>query len=158
MPIKFYNTPINIKNTTKLKKYILKIIKIEKRNISNINIIFSDDESLLNINKTYLKHNYYTDIITFDLSLNNKEPIISDIFISVDRVRDNAKAYQTTLIREYHRVIFHGILHLCGYRDKTKKEIKIMRLKENEYLVKYGMQCDWKWLDVPRETLHNQAN
>jgi rRNA maturation RNase YbeY len=92
----------------------------------------------LEINKQYLNHHYYTDVITFDLTPNKKEPILSDIYISTERVKENAKTYQSTIVKELHRVIFHGVLHLCGYKDKTNKQKEEIRQKENDYLRDYG--------------------
>ncbi len=138
MIIKLFNTPKNIKNTTKLKNYILQIFIKEKKRPGSINVIFCSDEFLLEINSKYLDHHYYTDIITFDLTPNKKEPILSDIYISTDRVKENSKTYQSTIVKELHRVIFHGILHLCGYKDKTNKEKETIRKKENYYLEDYG--------------------
>ena len=104
--------------------------------MANLTYVFCSDEDLLEINRTYLKHDYFTDIITFDLSFTKKE-IIGEIYISVDRVRENAGRFNSTLRKELHRVIFHGALHLCGYRDKNLQEQKVMRAKEDEYLKLY---------------------
>lgn len=106
-----------------------------------MNYIFCSDKRILEINRQFLKHDYYTDIITFDLSESPK--ITAEIYISLDRVRDNAKTQATTLQSELHRVIFHGALHLCGYGDKTKEEVKIMRGKEEMYLrgLKDWVEC-----------------
>jgi rRNA maturation RNase YbeY len=99
--------------------------------------VFCSDEFLLQINRDYLKHDYYTDIISFDLSLSKNSPIIGEIYISVDTIRDNAKRFETTIQQELHRVIFHGALHMCGYKDKTKKDQALMTVKEDEYLSLY---------------------
>lgn len=101
-----------------------------------LSYVFCTDEYLLTINRDFLQHDYYTDIITFELS-EPGQPVMGEIYISIDRVRDNAKIHQESFQRELHRVIFHGALHLCGYRDKTKKEQEEMRRKENEYLKRY---------------------
>ncbi|WP_315819080.1 rRNA maturation RNase YbeY [Paraflavitalea speifideaquila] len=90
----------------------------------------------MEINRQYLQHDYFTDIITFNLS-SHPAPVIGEIYISIDRVRDNAQQFSTTFRDELHRVIFHGALHLCGYKDKTAKEEKLMRAKEDEYLTRY---------------------
>jgi len=92
-----------------------------------INYIFSDDEYLLNINKEYLQHDYYTDIITFPIS---KDPLCVDIFISVDRVKDNAKTLDISEKEELKRVMAHGLIHIAGYKDKTEEESKVMREQE----------------------------
>ena len=101
----------------------------------DINYILCDDEYLLEINRQYLDHDYYTDIITFDYC---KGKIISgDIFLSLQRVLDNASMLETKQEEELNRVLAHGILHLCGYKDKTEAEQKIMRSKEDYYIQKY---------------------
>jgi len=94
--------------------------------------LFCDDEKILEINRTYLQHDFYTDIITFDYS--EEENISGDIFISVDTVRSNAQKYGTPFEEELYRVIIHGILHLCGLNDKTEEEEKKMREAENSAL------------------------
>lgn len=100
--------------------------------IGDINYVFCSDEYLLEINKKYLKHNYYTDVITFNY---NQEKILSgDIYISVDRIKDNAKEINILTEDEINRVMIHGILHLIGFNDKTKDEKEIMRKEENKCL------------------------
>ena len=126
----------NLRNIKKLKAFIEKIFKHEKRQLESINYIFCSDSFLLKINNKYLKHNFFTDIITFDLS-EGSGAIKADVFISIDRVRDNAIRLKTSFKSELHRVIFHGALHLCGYRDKKDNEAKKMREKEDTYLLKY---------------------
>ena len=112
----------------------MEVIKAENKQIGEINCIFCDDEYLLEKNKTYLNHNTLTDIITFDYS--EKDEISGDLFISIERVRENAKIYNVTFELELSRVLIHGILHLIGFGDKTDEEIKTMRQKENFYLEK----------------------
>lgn len=119
-----------------LKVFIETLFKREKKKLSGLNYIFCSDKYLLDINKQYLKHDFYTDIITFGLS-EPGEPITGEIYISIDRVRDNAAQFKTTLKKEMHRVIFHGALHLCGYRDKKKEEELLMRKMEDKYLALY---------------------
>lgn len=126
----------SLRNRTKLKQFIESLCKKEKSKISELTFIFCSDSYLLNINKTYLNHNYYTDIITFDLSESNIYKK-GEIYISVDRIVDNAKIYKSHINKELHRVMFHGILHLCGHKDKTINESKVMRSKEDYYLNKY---------------------
>lgn len=126
----------NLRDIKKLKAFIEKIFKHEKRQLESINYIFCSDIFLLKINKKYLKHNFFTDIITFDLS-ERYGAINADVFVSIDRVRDNAIKLKTSFKSELHRVIFHGALHLCGYRDKKSNEAKKMREKEDTYLLKY---------------------
>lgn len=105
----------------------------EEHNLGEISVIFCSDEYLLKINREHLDHDYYTDIITFQYT---DDPISGDLFISVDRVRDNADQLKTSFQQELHRVIIHGILHLCGYKDKGQSEEKLMRQKEDFYLSK----------------------
>ncbi len=133
----FENITISIKNRTALKRFIEFIFKKEGKKLETLNYVFCTDDYLLQINREYLKHDYYTDIITFDLS-ESKTTLIGDIYISIDRVKENAKALNTTLQNETNRVMFHGVLHLCGYKDKTKSETIIMREKEEEYLALYS--------------------
>lgn len=132
----FQSNSVELNDRTKLKTFIKYIFKFEKSKVGNINFIFCTDKELLRINQTFLNHNFYTDIITFNLS-DNKQIVDAEIYISLDRVRENANRLKTTLKSEIHRVIFHGILHLCGYNDKNKKEIEKIREKENFYLLKY---------------------
>lgn len=120
-------------NRTRLKIFLLKQLKKEGRVVEAINYIFCDDAYLLEMNRKYLKHDTLTDIITFELSSKN-QPILSDIFISVDRVRENADLFKVPFSEELRRVIFHGALHLCGLKDKKKEDIQVMRKKEEEYL------------------------
>ncbi|WP_366206997.1 rRNA maturation RNase YbeY [Flavihumibacter sp. CACIAM 22H1] len=114
----------------------MQLFKKEKKSLELLNYIFCTDEYLLDINRSFLQHDYYTDIITFELA-EKGEPTQGEVYISIDRVRDNAKLHGQSFQRELHRVIFHGALHLCGYRDKTKKEETLMRQKEEEYLSYY---------------------
>ena len=118
----------------RLKNWIKNTVKEEGFSIGEINIIFTSDDYLLEINKNFLSHDYYTDVITFDYSDNKK--ISGDIFISVDRVRENAEKYKEKFFDELNRVIIHGILHLLGYKDKTSTEKHLMRKKEDFYLKK----------------------
>ena len=97
-----------------------------------LSLIFCSDDFLLEINKTHLDHDYYTDILTF--SYNEKKTINGDLFISLDRVRENAESNKVEFLNELSRVVIHGILHLCGYNDKTPEETSLMREKESYYL------------------------
>jgi len=133
----FFQNAITLKDRGKLKSFIISLMKKEVNKPKDISIIFCSDEYLLEINKQHLKHNYFTDIITFDLTPKNEKEITAELYISTDRVKFNAKDYNTTITNELHRVIFHGILHLCGYKDKSKNDIKIMREKETLYLGLY---------------------
>jgi probable rRNA maturation factor len=129
--------PITLKDRTRLKKFLLTLFKKEKEKLAELQYIFCSDEYLLAINKQYLGHDYYTDIITFDLSAKNQS-INAEIYISVDRVKENADEFGNSFKKELHRVIFHGALHLCGFKDKTPKESKKMREMEEKYLDLYG--------------------
>ena len=111
------------------------LIKSENKDQGDLTVIFCSDDYLLEINKTHLSHDYYTDIITFDYTENN---IISgDLFISYDRVVDNANSFHVELMNELSRVVFHGVLHLCGYKDKSQEDELLMREKEEFYLNKF---------------------
>ena len=125
-----------LENRNVLKSFIESVFKKEKKKLSSLNYIFCSDKRLLEINRTYLKHDYLTDIITFDLS--EGPATTAEVYISVDRVKENARNNKVSFKNELHRVIFHGALHLCGYKDKKKEEIAVMRLKEDQYLSKYG--------------------
>ena len=108
------------------------IVEEELREVGDISFVFCDDNYLLKINSEFLDHDTYTDIITFNYSVGNE--LISEIYISIDRVEENAKKYNQTFENEIHRVMIHGVLHLCGYKDKLTEEKQIMRDKENHYL------------------------
>ena len=123
--------PIKIQRKS-ISNYIKYLINNELKKTGEISIILCSDKYLLDINVNYLKHNYYTDIITFNYV--EEDTISGDLFISVDRVIDNSKKFNTIWIKELYRVIFHGLLHLIGYNDKTEEEKKLMREKENFYL------------------------
>ena len=98
-----------------------------------VNYIFCSDDFLLNINRTYLKHDYYTDIVTFDMS-DSDDVVSADIFVSIDRVKENAETEGVSFEEELYRVMVHGVLHLCGYGDKTKEEQGEMRSAENQHI------------------------
>jgi rRNA maturation RNase YbeY len=125
-----------LSNRTQLKAFLILLFKREGFKVKTINYIFCSDEYLHELNKTVLKHDNYTDIITFPYS-QGKEPVISDVYISIERIKENALAYSTSFKEELHRVIFHGALHLCGYKDKSPADIKLMRNKESQYLKRY---------------------
>ena len=131
----FENKKFSLQNKAVLKTFIESIFKKEKKKLSSINYIFCSDKRLLEINRQFLNHDFYTDIITFDLS--ESDSTQAEIYISIDRVKDNAKSLGTSFKSELHRVIFHGALHLCGYKDKTWGEQLKMREKEDFYLSRY---------------------
>jgi len=132
----FFQKKTSLTNRNTLKRFLKYITKKENTIIKDLNIIFCSDEYLLNINRSYLNHDYNTDIITFEIS-NDKEGKTAELYISVDSVFKNSIDYQSTKKNEIHRVIFHGVLHLCGYKDKSKADLALMRSKEEEYLKKY---------------------
>ena len=126
----------SLKNRANLKRFIESIFKKEKQSLSTINYIFCSDRALLEINKKYLNHDFYTDVITFDLSTDSKA-MSAEVYISIERIRDNAKHLGLSIKSELHRVLFHAALHLCGYNDKKKKDKEIMRKRETELLAIY---------------------
>ena len=132
----FEKKGFSLENRSVLKNFICSLFKKEKTALESINYIFCSDKKLLEINKTYLKHDFYTDIISFDLSPGPQK--VAEIYISIDRVRENAKELGVSFKNELHRVIFHGALHICGYKDKNKKDRETMRAKENIYLSAFG--------------------
>ena len=125
--------------SSKIKNWLKAIATKESFAIQELNYIFLSDEELLKINIEYLNHNTYTDIITFDNS-EEKGKIESDIFISLERVMANAEKFNTTFENELLRVLAHGLLHLCGYKDKKKSDIEMMRKKEEESLLLFVSQ------------------
>jgi probable rRNA maturation factor len=128
----FSETTFNLQNPEKVASWISVIISNENLEEGELSYIFCDDEYLHKLNVEFLKHDTLTDIISFDNSLGNQ--INGDIFISVERVKENASKFNTTFENELHRVIIHGVLHYCGYKDKTKKDADLMRAKENKAL------------------------
>ena len=134
--INFFNQDApayTLQNKTLIKVWLEKIMKQYGRTQFEIAYIFSNDEYVLQINQQFLQHDFYTDIITFDYS--TKEKIESEIYISIDRVKENAKELNTTFKKEICRVIVHGVLHLCGLKDKTKAQQNEMRAAENNALL-----------------------
>lgn len=123
----------NLRDKRKIREWIKKAADNEEHRIGCLNYIFTNDNILLQLNKEYLRHFTLTDIITFDLS-EGQEEISGDIFISIDRARENAKEFKVTLTEEVHRLIIHGLLHLFGYKDKTDEEKVTMRAREEFYL------------------------
>ncbi|MGL4908941.1 MAG: rRNA maturation RNase YbeY [Bacteroidales bacterium] len=136
MAINFINQDVELKfneNKNNIKKWINEIIHSESKLSSTITYIFCDDNYLLDLNKKFLNHDYLTDVITFDYTENDN--ISGDIFISIDRVKENAEFYKINFFCELYRVMIHGILHLCGYEDSSSTLQKKMREKENNYLL-----------------------
>lgn len=137
-----------LKNKTSLRKWISQAILNEGKATGELNFILCSDEYLLSINREYLNHDTYTDIITFDNS-ENTGTISGDIFISIDRVNENALKFGVSPANELHRVMIHGVLHLLGYKDKRPEEKALMRQKEDQYLsvrdsIAQGIKKDYR--------------
>jgi rRNA maturation RNase YbeY len=145
--INFFTEDIkfSLKNKDALRRWIIAAAHKEGFSISELNYIFCSDDFLHNMNEQFLHHDDYTDIITFDLSTSNPTSVLrppasdplnlsGEIFISIERVKENAKTFKTVFQNELHRVMIHGVLHLCGYKDKTKAAKAAMRKKEDYYL------------------------
>jgi len=127
---------VNAKNRSLIKELIVQLFKKETTSLNRVNYIFCSDKYLLKINRQFLNHETYTDIITFPLS-GEDDPVHGEIYMSVDRIKENAKAFKVSYQNELLRVIIHGALHLCGYKDHSKAEKHNMRSKENYYLNKF---------------------
>ncbi len=127
---------LTLGNRVALRTFIEKQFKKQGKEIQSLQYVFCSDQYLLNINKTFLNHDYYTDIISFDLS-ETKAVLIGEVYISVDRVKDNSITHQTAFTEEILRVIFHGALHFCGFKDKKPADAKEMRTQENKWLKSY---------------------
>lgn len=128
-----FDNSFNLKDRLKIKRWIKQVVENAGFRLGSVSYIFCSDEKILEVNKQYLNHDFYTDIITFDYV--EKDIINGDIFISTDRVRENAQEFNVAFEEELHRVIIHGILHLLGQQDHSTKEEKQMRKKENEALL-----------------------
>lgn len=126
---------LNYRRKKMLKAFVTSLFTLEKRPFNAINYVFCSDEYILAINRQFLQHDYFTDIITFDLSDN--QTITGEVYISVDRIKENAGLLSQSFEDELCRVVFHGALHLCGYKDKMKSEIQVMRNREAHYLRLY---------------------
>lgn len=132
-----YQIPFTaLRNRTRLKQFIVRLCKEEEKVIDEINFVFCSDAYLLGLNQQFLNHDTFTDIISFDYT-EKKGPLKGEIYISVERVKENASLLGSSFIDELHRVIFHGVLHLCGYKDKLKADQVMMRAKEDFYLREY---------------------
>ena len=118
-----------------LKRFAKELVNDENKVLKDLSFVFTDDDYLLEVNKQYLDHDNYTDVITFDYSV---FPLVSgDVMISLDRVKDNADSLGLNFELEFYRVVFHGLLHLCGYKDKKKEDVALMRSKEDFYINKF---------------------
>jgi probable rRNA maturation factor len=129
-----FEKKISLRNRRGIKTTLVALFKREGKRLAGLRYIFVSDNRLLEINRQFLQHDFYTDIITFPLS-GPRKPIIAEVYISVDRIRGNAREFGTTIKMELLRVIFHGALHLCGYGDKTPAQERKMRQLEDKYLV-----------------------
>lgn len=140
MPARFYQQEVNakLKDKRNLSAFLDALVHKHLKKLTSVQLtyIFCSDEQLLQMNQQFLKHNTFTDIITFDLS-ESKEELSGEIYISTERVAENAAKFKTTYNEELHRVIFHGALHLCGFKDKTEADSKEMRRNENMCLKNY---------------------
>ena len=126
-----------------LKEAVKNLALNEGKVLKDLSLVFTDDDYLLEVNKQYLNHDYFTDVITFDYS--SFPEVSGDIMISLDRVKDNAHSLNQSFALEFYRVVFHGVLHLCGYKDKSEADEKEMRAKEDYYINRF----------VSRETIEN---
>jgi rRNA maturation RNase YbeY len=136
MQLVFFNNAdrnFTAKNKKLLKHFIFNIFVLEHIVLERVDYIFCSDEYLLQINQNFLQHDYFTDIITFPLS-DKHMPVVAEIYISLDRIKQNANFHKATVFNEILRVLFHGALHLCGYLDKSKKQQQKMRVKEDFYI------------------------
>lgn len=133
--IHFFSEDLNyrLRNIKRIRQWILHTIEKEGEELDTINYIFTTDQYLHKINVDYLNHDTFTDIITFEYNA-EEEPILSDIYISLDRCKENAKELNIPLTTEIHRILIHGVLHLLGYKDKNKKDKELMTSKEDYYL------------------------
>lgn len=126
-----------------LKEALKDLTQQEGKTLKDLSLVFTDDDYLLEVNKQYLNHDYFTDVITFDYS--SFPEVSGDVMISLDRVKDNAATLNQSFELEFYRVVFHGVLHLCGYKDKTDADAAVMRSKEDFYINRF----------VSRETNQN---
>lgn len=133
-----YENSFVLQNEQSISRWISEVILSENKEEGDINYIFCDDQYLLEINQQYLNHDSYTDIISFDYSVGKE--LHGDIFISTERVQENAKEYNETFDNELMRVMVHGILHYCGYKDKTPQDEQEMRAKENEKIKMFHVE------------------
>jgi rRNA maturation RNase YbeY len=136
MAVRFFSEEIQFKlpHPRKTSNWILETIGHERSQAGDLNFIFCSDSYLHTINQEYLNHNTLTDIVTFDHRVKKDEPLSGDIYISIDRIKENASKFDEPMDRELHRVIIHGVLHLLGYKDKKSSDKALMRKKEEAYL------------------------
>ena len=138
MSVQFFYNEVSFpfRDRNRLKIFLSEMFAHYRKPFGTLTCIFCTDEYLLQVNRDFLQHDYYTDIITFNLS-EPRQPIQGEMYISIDRVTDNARQQDTSFRQELHRVIFHGVLHLCGFKDKTPTEEKNIRAAEDLWLEKY---------------------
>jgi probable rRNA maturation factor len=132
----FDDVTLSLRNRKRLKHFVAKIFKSKKKILGRLTYIFSTDRRILQINRQYLNHDFYTDVIAFDLS-DTPRSVHGEVYISIDRVKQNANTFNVTISEELYRVIVHAALHLCGYRDKTASERATMKIEEDRYLAQY---------------------
>lgn len=139
--IQFHNADIAfvLPRKTILRSWIQKVCRSHQFSVSQIQFVFCSDEYLLDINRQFLQHDYYTDIITFDNTQDHQVEL--EAYISLDRVRDNAKQNKETIQRELHRVMIHGVLHALGYKDKKNSDVQAMRTAEENALIAWEKLC-----------------
>jgi probable rRNA maturation factor len=137
MSVKIYyaDIKVNLPQRRLLKAHIRTLFLDHQKNLDSLTYVFTSDEYLLHVNRNFLNHDYYTDVITFDLSADRKR-ITGEVYISIERVKENAQQLGVDFLTELHRVMIHGALHLCGYKDKTSKDQLNMRKLEEKYLAK----------------------
>lgn len=132
MTVNYSDTTFRLPRSKAIKEIASTIINTENRLVGNISFIFVSDNELLDINRQFLQHDYYTDVITFNYNEGNI--VNGEIYMSIDTIRNNAKTFHVSLLEECHRVMIHGILHLCGYNDTSNEEREQMRLQEERWL------------------------
>lgn len=133
-----YETKFELTNEDQISSWISAVILSENKKEGDINYIFCNDEYLINLNEQYLNHNTLTDIISFDYSVGNE--LHGDIFISIERVKENAEDFKVSFQEELNRVLVHGVLHYCGYKDKSEQDEQIMRKKEDEKIKMFHVE------------------
>ena len=138
MAVRFHKADVSFRvpQSTSIKSFLSQQFSTATGKALDLDCIFCSDEYLLNVNRTFLQHDYYTVIITFPLDETEKKTV-AEIYISIDRVKENATAEKVSFENELQRVIFHGVLHLCGFKDKTKAQSQLMREMENQWLAEF---------------------
>ncbi len=128
--------PATLPHRRRLKTFLIWMVKKEANASADLSFVFCSDKYLLKMNRQFLQHDYFTDILSFPLD-HSPGMLAGEMYLSIDRIRDNAQMLRVSVSKELHRVIFHGVLHLCGYRDKTPAEVTRMRTREDFYLKSY---------------------